>query len=567
MWIQANRNFGRLLLGLTLSVLLAASVIPSSYAAESFRRFTGGTYIDVPSSPALQLSQFTLEAKFRITGDLSDRGYLVSKGASDGGYVHRDQNYALYLMQYGGVAGGFKATDGTYHYINSKAVSSNAWHVARLVYDGSKLFLLVDGVLANSTTIAKNVDTSDSGPLRIGANAQKLGTFFVGDLDYVKVMDRSTYKVRYYNSFDTGASPSPGPIPKPTPGPTPTPSPSGDCSNIPMSQLRGVAFVDPVLTRSESGNSVKAPVSYVEDSLKRLHSYGFNLIRVHYYWESYVYNPADFMNRLDLIARTAQEHDICVVFDNHHWFTSSYWKTDTGLGGKGIGFPAFVVKSFPSKATYSQTAGPFWDALLSNSLVIDGRKIWDIQAEFLTKVVKRVDKYDSVAAYEILNEPHLWSKDQYDKLGNYHTFMAQKIRAVSDKRIVFDRETAHDFMRDPTMEYKILPRGVSKIVYGPHLYAAPTEASGGEKQVSNIKKWSQDWGVEIMIGEFSAHSQADMNAFLKAWKDAGFGWTYWKWSKATGTRPDHLGNVVYESGTVPKTEALKYLLNSYNTIY
>jgi hypothetical protein len=117
------------------------------------------------------------------------------------------------------------------------------------------------------------------------------------------------------------------------------------------------------------------------------------------------------------------------------------------------------------------------------------------------------------------------------------------------------------------LEYKILPRGVSKLVYGPHLYTAPTEGTGGEKQVSSIKKWSQDWGVEIMIGEFSAHSQADMNAFLKAWKEAGFGWTYWKWSKATGTRPDHLGNVVYESGTVPKTEALKYLLNSYGTIY
>jgi hypothetical protein len=70
-----------------------------------------------------------------------------------------------------------------------------------------------------------------------------------------------------------------------------------------------------------------------------------------------------------------------------------------------------------------------------------------------------------------------------------------------------------------------------------------------------------------MMGEFSAHSQTDMTAFLKAWKDGGFGWTYWKWSKATSTRSDHLGNVVYESDTIAKTEALKWLLSSYNTIY
>jgi hypothetical protein len=334
-----------------------------------------------------------------------------------------------------------------------------------------------------------------------------------------------------------------------------------------MSQLRGVAFMDPVLTRNERGGSFSTKPGYVEESLQLIHSYGFNLIRVPYYWESYVYNPTDFTNELDLIARTAQANDICVVFDNHHWFTSSYWNTDLGKSGNGIGFPSFVVKSFPSKSTYYDTAAPFWEALLSNSLTIDGKKIWDIQAEFLTKVVNKVDKYDSVAGYEILNEPHFWTKDQYDKLGNYNTYMAQKIRAISDKKIVFDRETTKEFMRDPSLEYKIVPRGISNLVYGPHLYSPPTATGGGAKQLDNIKKWSQQWGVEIMIGEFSAHTQTDMNAFLKAWKDAGFGWTYWKWSRATGTGADHLGNVVFESDTVPKTEALKQLISAYNTVY
>jgi hypothetical protein len=650
-----------LLLGLTLSILLGASVIPASYAAETFRHFDGNNYIEVPNSPELQLAQFTLEARFRIADNFAERGYIVSKAASDDGSVHLDHNYALYVTKLNKLGGGFKDTEGAYHYIYSNEFSLGTWHVAKLVYDGSELRMYVDGVLANASRIAKNADTTDTGPLRIGTNAEKLDTFFVGDLDHVKVMDRSTYKVRYYNNFDSDAGPS-APPPSvnnppvavddsystlkntkasisvlandsdpdgdtltllwaadtskgsttknadgtvsytpnagfvgtdtfsykisdgkatdtatvsvtvsdttvPPPPPPPPPPSTGDCSEMSMSQLRGVAFMDPILTRNERGGAFSAKPGYVEESLERLNSYGFNLVRVPYYWESYVYNPTDFMNELDLIARTAQTNDICVVFDNHHWFTSSYWNTDIGKSGQAIGFPSFVVKSFPSKATYYETAGPFWEALLSNSLTIDGRKIWDIQAEFLTKVVNKVDKYDSVAGYEILNEPHFWSKDQYEKLGNYNTYMAQKIRAISDKKIVFDRETTKEFMRDPSLEYKIVPRGVSNLVYGPHLYSPPTATGGGAKQLENIKKWSKEWGVEIMIGEFSAHSQDDMNAFLKAWKDSGFGWTYWKWSKATGTGDGHLGNVVYESDTVPKTETLKQLLSAYNTVY
>ncbi|HEY8139767.1 MAG TPA: cellulase family glycosylhydrolase [Nitrososphaera sp.] len=648
---RSSKDLTRLVLGITLSIVLGASVIPASYAADTIRHFDGSNYIEVPNSSDLQLGQFTLEARFRIADNLSERGYIVSKSASDDGNVHLDHNYALYVTKLGKLGGGFKDTDGAYHYIYSDVFAVGAWHIAKLVYDGSELRLYLDGALANSTKLTKMADISDAGPLRIGTNAEKLDTFFIGDLDYVKVMDRSAYKVKYYNTFNTDASPPPPTNKAPvavndvyatmkntggslnvlvndsdpdgdsltvvsvadspngstasngngvvtyTPNtgfvgsdsfsykisdgtltdtaivtvtvsdtPPPPPPTTGDCSDIPMKQLRGVALMDPVLSRSEKGGSSGA-ADYVEDSMQHLKSYGFNLVRVPYYWESYAYNPTDFMNRLDLIAKTAQEYDICVVFDNHHWFTSSYWNTDIGKSGTAIGFPSFVVKSFPSKPTYYETAGPFWEALLSNTLVIDGKKIWDIQAEFLTKVVNKVDNYDSVAGYEILNEPHLWSKTQYDKLGNYNTYMAQKIRAVSDKKIVFDRETTKEFMRDPTLEYKIVPKGVSKLVYGPHLYSPPTAGGGGDKQLNNIKQWAQEWGVEIMIGEFSAHSQTDMNAFLKAWKDAGFGWTYWKWSRATGTGAGHLGNVVFESDTVAKTEALKQLLAAYNTVY
>ncbi|HJS82224.1 MAG TPA: cellulase family glycosylhydrolase, partial [Nitrososphaera sp.] len=479
-----------MLLGVGLSALLVSSFAPAVYAAVTFKHFDGNDRIDIASTAELKLTHFVLDSKIRIQNAPTERGYIISKGASGSSNLV-DQNYALFIETTRKIGGGFEAGDGTEHYIYSNAISTDVWHSAKLVYDGAKLKLYIDGNLAASKSVSKNPDTSLSGVLRIGANAKALNNFFVGDMDYVKVMNQDTFNVGYYNNFG-------GTTTDPDPDPTPTPSGTVDCDSKPMNQLRGVAFMDPILTKNERGGSFSAPSNYVPESIQRFKTYGFNLIRVPYYWESYVYNPTQFLNQLDLIAKTAQANNVCVVFDNHHWFTSSYWDTDIGKSGKAIGFPSFVVKSFPSKATYYDTAGPFWNALLSNTLSINGKKIWDVQWDFMSKVINKVDGYSSVAGYEILNEPHLWSKTQYEKLGNYNTYLAQKIRSISDKKIVFDRETTKEFTRDPRLEHKIVPRGVTKLVYGPHLYSVPVSGSGGMKQVQNFVEWSKNWGVEIM---------------------------------------------------------------------
>ena len=173
-----------------------------------------------------------------------------------------------------------------------------------------------------------------------------------------------------------------------------------------------------------------------------------------------------------------------------------------------------------------------------------------------------MDSYDSVVAYEILNEPHLFNASQYEQLGAYHTFMAKEIRSVTDKKIVFDRETARGFQRIPSMEVKIVPQEVSGLVYGPHLYSVPTQGSQGEKQVENFKSWSQEWGVEVLMGEWSGDTQEEVDAFVSAFKDAGFGWTYYKWAPSKSVAGDHLGNIIYESRSSPKTIYLEQLADA-----
>lgn len=530
--------------------MLVFSVIPSSFAEITFKTFDGNDKIDVPHAAKQQLAKFTVEVKFRIQDTPSEKGFLVSKASSENGNNGNDQNYALFLTPTKKVSGGFKAADDTYQYVTSAAISLNSWHTAKLTYDGSKLKLLIDGSIAATKTVNKAADKNGTGPLRIGANANVADNFFVGDMDSVKVIDASDTTTVYSNNFGSGTS---------------TPPPSGtDCGEIPVKNLRGVVFIDRILGRDESGGVADAD-GYVAESMKYIRLNGFNAIRVPYYWESYVYNPTQFMNEIELIVQQAEANDICVILDNHHFYTSSFWNLEVDGKSDGRGFPSFVVKNFPKKNNdYIDTAGPFWNAFLSNSYSINGVKVWDVQFDFFSKIINKVDKYDSVAGYEILNEPHLFESSHYDKLGNYHTYMAKKIRSISDKKIFFDRETTRGFQRQPSLEPRIFPDGVSGIVYAPHLYSVPTPGSQGDLQIDNIRSWANQGHSEVLMGEWGADSQSDAVTFMKAFKANNFGWTAHSWKQ---TASGGLGSSIFESSTVAKTQALKIIVAAMDTVY
>jgi aryl-phospho-beta-D-glucosidase BglC (GH1 family) len=338
-----------------------------------------------------------------------------------------------------------------------------------------------------------------------------------------------------------------------------------DCSDIPVKNFRGVVFMDGTLGKDEGSGKGTVLTDYVTESMKYIKLNGFNAIRVPYYWESYVNDPTSFMAELELIAKAAQAKNICVIFDNHHFYTSSHWSLDVEGKSSGRGFPSFVVKSFPERNNdYIATAGPFWNALLSNSLTVNGQKIWNVQFDFFSKVINKVDKYTSVAGYEILNEPHLFKVADYDKLGAYNTFMAKKIRDISDKKIFFDRETTRGFQREPDLEHKIVPDGVNGLVYAPHIYSVPNPGSQGLKQFNTIDSWANSWNTEVLIGEWAADTKAEATTFLKEFKADGFGWTAHSW-KRSGS--GGLGASLYESDTRDATPALKILSATVTLMY
>ena len=68
---------------------------------------------------------------------------------------------------------------------------------------------------------------------------------------------------------------------------------------------------------------------------------------------------------------------------------------------------------------------------------VDG---WTLQADFLKKIVNAVDKHDSTLGYEILNEPHVRSEDQWAKVGKFNSFMTDELRTLTGKTIFYDKQ-------------------------------------------------------------------------------------------------------------------------------
>ena len=94
-----------------------------------------------------------------------------------------------------------------------------------------------------------------------------------------------------------------------------------DCSDIPVKNFKGAVFMDKTLSRKEGSGNAGVLTSYVTESMKYIRLSGLNAVRVPYYWEAYVNDPGAFMAEVELIAKKARDNNICVIFDNHHWYS------------------------------------------------------------------------------------------------------------------------------------------------------------------------------------------------------------------------------------------------------
>jgi hypothetical protein len=291
-----------------------------------------------------------------------------------------------------------------------------------------------------------------------------------------------------------------------------------------VSQLVGVNYMNRILLQTEAGpkpHLLDAPPSNV--SLTQIHDHGFNLVRVPFYWEAYNIDREGTLAEMDSIASTAQQVGIYVVFDFHQYHTSSYFYDSPWKDG----FPSLVVNKYSSEEE-------FWNAFYNNTVNVDGISAWQLSADVLKAVAGRVDKHSSVLGYEILNEPPLYDNSQYEKLGNYHTFIVEQLRSYgTSKYILFDRaypqwNTAYV---DMTYYHKIAPSNTEKTIFAPHRYSVFYSV-----MFDKYRQLAHDWGdLPVILGEWALSNQGDINNLVMELKRVEFGWTYWAWQPGKST--------------------------------
>ena len=116
---------------------------------------------------------------------------------------------------------------------------------------------------------------------------------------------------------------------------------------------------------------------------------------------------------------------------------------------------------------------------------MNGTDGWRLQAEFLKKIVKIVDKHPSTLGYEILSEPQVHNKNQWAKIGKYNTFMTKELRKLTDKTLIYSMNIPID-LKSPIQVNaenlaKMSPNNKQNIVFKFSLYGIPKDGYQSDK--------------------------------------------------------------------------------------
>ena len=332
---------------------------------------------------------------------------------------------------------------------------------------------------------------------------------------------------------------------------------------------------------------IPIPPNYYEQSFKTLSQSGIDFVRYLFFWESYERDPFSFMSELQTVAQTADKWGIKILYANDQYHTSSWLEPKTATG-----FPASLFKDNPSYPYGTGGApGPkdvaakkWWGDWLNRSVKdangVDG---WTLQAEFLKKIVNTVDKHNSTLGYEILNEPHVRSVDQWEKVGKYNSFMTDQLRTATQKTIFYDRQVPADLYgpvgATPENMAKMAPTNRENVVFKATLYGVPFPKSFAEDRLNAYVKAAQLAGVPLCMCEFNMkpykqYPEADVEAnqtlvdmFIDKFQEVNaWGWAYWLWNFRPHTNPNFNLISVTKDESIQPTQNFNFIKNTISSL-
>ena len=336
-------------------------------------------------------------------------------------------------------------------------------------------------------------------------------------------------------------------------------------------------------TQSREPSAMIFPEGYYNQSFKLISKSGMNFVRYLFFWEAYEKNPKMFMNELKEVSKFADKWKVNVIYANDNYATSSYLDAKDGYGFPSYLFAndTFTKGSGGGYREHNKEAKLWWSMLWDHSLTsVNGTDAWDLQSNFLKTIVAAVDKHTSTLGYEILNEPHVYSTDQWKKIGNYNSFIVNEMRNKTNKLIFYDRQVPSEIYGNLNSSAqniaKMAPSNKTNIVFKTTVYSVPTSGSYAENRLHTSAEAAKLAGVPLCLCEFGLYpksrdligeskivlSEEKLNEFTEKLDELkGWGWAIWIWDYKP--RDNNNFNLVkFVNGTATATENLHYITNA-----
>jgi predicted MPP superfamily phosphohydrolase len=181
------------------------SPIQSSYKYQPFKTFEQTEKDVIEKEESFRLSNFSLGTWFRIDRiDHNGPMVLLNKGGFGGERPGENLNFGIWLNPSETIEGGFETKPGTNVFVSSQGkYNDGLWHYVLLTYDNKILKLYIDGVLLDSKITSGAIpDNSGDQDFVIGGNSFMDDKFFKGDLDEIRVWNRSLNTEEVSNGFN-----------------------------------------------------------------------------------------------------------------------------------------------------------------------------------------------------------------------------------------------------------------------------------------------------------------------------------------------------------------------------
>ena len=177
-----NFNYNLTFLGTIVTLaLLSIIAILNSQSVYSQNNQTEVSHLDVNNTSSV--SKFSVAAWFKTSNDYNTNAFIVNKAGDTG-----NMNYGIWMNNAEKIQAGFETSTGKPMYATSPlSYSDGKWHYAVVTYDGSAVNLYVDGVMVATKSASGSPDNGGEEPVRLGANADSLSNYFIGDVDEVRV--------------------------------------------------------------------------------------------------------------------------------------------------------------------------------------------------------------------------------------------------------------------------------------------------------------------------------------------------------------------------------------------